>query len=55
VLGDGPSPAIIGYLSDRGTLQGAVMIIPFAVALGGLIWLYAAWRGERSPARGATT
>jgi hypothetical protein len=54
-LGDGPSPAIIGYLSDRGSLQQAVMIIPVAVAIGGVIWLYAAWSGERGPARGANT
>jgi predicted MFS family arabinose efflux permease len=54
-LGDGPSPLIIGVLTDRSSIQQAVMIIPVAVAIGGVIWLYAAWRGERSPARGAST
>lgn len=46
-LGDGPAPALIGYLADRSSLQQAVMIIPVAVVIGGLIWLVAAWRGER--------
>lgn len=54
-LGDGPSPAILGYLTDRDSIQSAVMIIPVSVAVGGLIWLYAAWQGERSPRRGAPT
>ena len=48
-LGDGPAPALIGYIADRSSLQEAVMIIPGAVVLGGLIWLVAAWRGERRP------
>jgi predicted MFS family arabinose efflux permease len=46
-LGDGPAPALIGFLADRSSLQEAVMIIPVAVVIGGLIWLAAAWRGER--------
>jgi hypothetical protein len=55
-LGDAPSPVLIGYIADASTLQHAVMIIPAAIVIGGLIWLYAAWRGERSPgpANGAT-
>jgi len=48
-LGDGPAPALIGYLADRSTLQSAVLIIPAAVVVGGGIWLAAAWRGERRP------
>ena len=48
-LGDGPAPALIGYVADRSSLQHAVMIIPVAVVIGGLIWLAAAWRGERRP------
>jgi predicted MFS family arabinose efflux permease len=55
ILGDGPSPTIIGYLVDRSSMQRAVMIIPVSVAIGGLIWLYAAWQGERSPRRAVPT
>jgi hypothetical protein len=46
-LGDVPSPALLGVLSDRTSLAQAVLIIPVAVLVGGLIWTYAAWRGER--------
>ncbi|HZI22036.1 MAG TPA: MFS transporter [Gemmatimonadales bacterium] len=47
VLGDVPSPWLVGVLSDARTLGEAVLIIPVAVLGGGLIWTYAAWRGER--------
>jgi hypothetical protein len=46
-LGDVPSPALLGVISDRSTLEQAVLIIPVAVLVGGLIWSYAAWRGAR--------
>jgi MFS transporter, Spinster family, sphingosine-1-phosphate transporter len=46
-LGDVPSPALLGVISDRTSLAQAVLIIPVAVLIGGLIWTYAAWRGER--------
>lgn len=46
-LGDVPSPALLGVLSDRISLAQAVLIIPVAVLVGGLIWMYAAWRGGR--------
>jgi MFS transporter, Spinster family, sphingosine-1-phosphate transporter len=46
-LGDVPSPALLGVLSDRLSLAQAVLIIPVAVLAGGLIWTYAAWRGAR--------
>ena len=47
VLGDVPSPTLLGVLSDRlaGGLAAAVLIIPVAVLLSGCIWTYAAWRG----------
>jgi len=38
VLGDVPSPVIIGAISDASSLQQAVMIVPAAVALSGLLW-----------------
>src|SRR6266705_4332523 len=44
VLGDVPSPPIVGAISDALSLTRAVLIIPLAVLLGGLIWTYAAWR-----------
>jgi MFS family permease len=46
-LGDVPSPALLGVLSDRTSLARAVLIIPVAVLAGGFIWTYAAWRGAR--------
>jgi hypothetical protein len=46
-LGDVPSPALLGVLSDRTSLAQAVLIIPVAVFVGGVIWTYAAWRGGR--------
>src|SRR5262249_48639240 len=51
VLGDVPSPTLLGYISDRTSLGRAVLIIPIAVLVSGLIWTYAARRGDRaSPA-----
>jgi len=47
VLGDVPSPALLGFLSDRTSLAQAVLIIPVAVLVSGLIWTYGAWRGGR--------
>jgi predicted MFS family arabinose efflux permease len=49
VLGDVPSPSLVGAISDARSLGEAVLIIPLAVLLGGLIWTYAAWRGGRAP------
>jgi MFS family permease len=48
ILGDVPSPFLIGYVSDHSTLARAMLILPFAFALSGLIWIGAAWRGERA-------
>ncbi|HEY6157555.1 MAG TPA: MFS transporter [Gemmatimonadales bacterium] len=44
VLGDVPSPSLVGIISDARTLGQAVLIIPAAVLVGGLIWTYAAWK-----------
>lgn len=49
-LGDIPSPPMIGMLSDAFSLQKAVLVVPVAVAIAGLIWSYAAWRGGRTAA-----
>jgi MFS transporter, Spinster family, sphingosine-1-phosphate transporter len=42
LLGDVPSPPLIGHLSDVGSLAHAVLIVPAAVAVGGFIWLVCA-------------
>ena len=49
VLGDVPSPSLVGLISDARSLSQAVLIIPIAVLLGGLMWTYAAWRESRVP------
>jgi len=54
VLGDVPSPSLVGAISDARSLDQAVLIIPVAVLVGGAIWTYAAWRGGRHPAGEAT-
>jgi MFS family permease len=48
ILGDVPSPSLIGAISDATSLERAVLIIPVALLVSGVIWTYAAWRGERS-------
>jgi len=50
VLGDVPSPSLVGVISDARSLGQAMLIIPVAVLVGGLIWTYAAWRESRAPA-----
>ena len=50
LLGDVPSPPLIGALSDASGLERAVRIVPVAVALAGIIWLAAGWRIERRKA-----
>lgn len=49
-LGDIPSPPIIGMLSDRYSLEKGVLVVPGAIAIAGLIWSYAAWKGGRAEA-----
>jgi MFS transporter, Spinster family, sphingosine-1-phosphate transporter len=41
LLGDVPSPTLIGYLSHHGSLAHAVLIVPLAILIGGLVWLAA--------------
>lgn len=48
LLGDIPSPPLIGWISDRSSLAQGVLVVPVAVLVAGLIWSYAAWRGERT-------
>ena len=50
LLGDVPSPPLIGSISDASSLGQAVLIVPVAVAIGGLVWLGAARVGGRAAA-----
>lgn len=47
LLGDVPSPTLIGWISDRSSIQDGVLVIPAAVVVSGVIWMLAAWRGSR--------
>ena len=47
LLGDVPSPPLIGVISDATSLAKAFLIIPLAILISGIIWSFAAWRGER--------
>lgn len=47
ILGDVPSPPLIGYLSDRNGLASAFLIVPVAIFISGVIWTYAAARKSR--------
>jgi hypothetical protein len=49
LLGDIPSPPLIGHLSDTGSLGQAVLVVPVAIAVGGFIWLAAAGAGRAAP------
>jgi MFS transporter, Spinster family, sphingosine-1-phosphate transporter len=45
-LGDIPSPPLIGTLSDATSLEHAFLIVPVAILVAGIIWMFAAWRGR---------
>jgi MFS family permease len=47
LLGDVPSPPLIGVISDATSLAKAFLIIPLAILISGIIWSLTAWRGER--------
>jgi len=42
LLGDVPSPPLIGHLAVTGSLGRAVLVVPAALAIGGVIWLLSA-------------
>jgi fucose permease len=42
LLGDAISPLIVGALSDAFSLQQAITILPVAVLVGGVVWIWAA-------------
>ena len=49
LLGDVPSPPLIGYLSHVDSLARAVLLVPAGVAVGGIVWLVAARSAARPP------
>jgi len=49
LLGDVPSPPLIGHLAVTGSLARAVLVVPVALAIGGVIWLFSARAGQRAP------
>lgn len=50
LLGDVPSPTLIGQISDHSSLARAVLIVPVAVAVCGVLWFIAARVAATSPA-----
>ena len=48
VLGDVPSPTLIGYLSHQSSLARAVLLVPVAILIGGIVWVVAAKVHERA-------
>ena len=42
VLGDALSPLLVGAISDASSLEQGVKILPVAVLLGGIVWMWAA-------------
>ena len=50
LVGDIPSPPLIGALSDASSLERAFLVVPVAIVIAGCIWTFAAWRGDRAVA-----
>jgi MFS family permease len=46
LVGDIPSPPLIGFVSDHSTLERAFMLVPLAIVIAGGIWCYTAWWGR---------
>ncbi|MFL6245962.1 MAG: spinster family MFS transporter [Thermoanaerobaculia bacterium] len=47
VLGDIPSPAMIGAISDATSLERGILIVTVAMLIAGLIWSYAAFTAAK--------
>src|SRR4051794_29257038 len=48
LIGDIPSPPLIGAVSDHTSLERAFMLVPLAIVIAGCIWMYAAWQGREA-------
>jgi MFS family permease len=53
LLGDVPSPPLIGHLSDASSLGRAVLIVPVAILIGGFVWLWSARAAAGRPGTAA--
>jgi MFS family permease len=42
LLGDVPSPTLIGWVSDISSLEKAVLMVPAAIVISGIVWLVSA-------------
>jgi MFS transporter, Spinster family, sphingosine-1-phosphate transporter len=47
LLGDVPSPPLMGAISEASSIARAFLVVPVALLVSGLIWSFAAWRGAR--------
>jgi len=53
LLGDVPSPFLIGLLSDSSSLDRAILMVPISVVVAGAVWTLAAFpRAPRRPGEG---
>jgi MFS family permease len=50
LLGDVPSPTLIGWLADLSSLGKAVLIVPAAIVISGIVWLISARVSGRASA-----
>jgi MFS transporter, Spinster family, sphingosine-1-phosphate transporter len=48
LLGDVPSPTLIGWMAEQSSLGSAVLIVPAAIVISGVIWLISARVSDRS-------
>ena len=55
LLGDVPSPTLIGWLSDLSSLGKAVLIVPVAIVISGIVWLISARVSGRASAASLST
>jgi MFS family permease len=54
LLGDAISPYILGVISVRAGLSTAVLIMPVAIGVSGLLWTFTAWDAARRERRAET-
>ena len=47
LLGDVPSPPLLGAISDATSLATAFLLVPAVIALAGVLWIHAAVRADR--------
>ncbi|MGB8930434.1 MAG: MFS transporter, partial [Anaeromyxobacteraceae bacterium] len=48
-IGDVPSPPLVGALSDRTSLGVAILVVPAAILLAGILWTWGATRPAPAP------